>query len=396
MRATARLAGAVVLALALAALFATGAAASPGHHKQHRSHHPHHPTAHPPKPPRHSDAAVFVQTDNPAGNAVVAYEREPDGSLDEAGAYPTGGLGGILDGAEVDHLASQDALTYDRHAGLLYAVNAGSDTITVFAVRGGNLQRRQVLPSGGDFPVSVAVHGRSVYVLNARDGGSVQGYVRLGTKLRPVRFWHRDLGLDPEATPEFVSTPGQVAFSPDGDELLVTTKANNHSVYVYEIGRFGRLSKEPVVTELPGTVPFALVFDEKGHVVLTEAGAGAVVTFDLESDGTLTPIDEEVTGGAATCWVIRIGSRFYASNTGSNTLSGYEGDSAGELTPLGDIETTPGPIDAAASPDGRYLYVQTGAEGRVDGFRVESDGSLTPIGSVLVPGTVGGEGIAAS
>lgn len=395
MKSTARLAGAIVLALALAALFATGAAASPGHHKKHRSHHSQH-RHHPPKPPRHSDAAVFVQTDNPAGNAVVAYEREPDGSLDEAGTYPTGGLGGILDGAAVDHLASQGALTYDRHAGLLYAVNAGSDTITVFAVRGQRLQRRQVLPSGGEFPVSVAVHGHSVYVLNARGGGSVQGYVRLGTKLRPVRFWHRDLGLDPEATPEFVSTPGQVEFSPDGDELLVTTKANNHSVYVYEIGRFGRLADEPAVTELPGTVPFALVFDQRGHVVLTEAGAGAVVTFDLESDGTLTQIDEEVTGGAATCWVIGIGSRFYASNTGSNTLSGYEADSAGELTPLGDTATGPAPIDAAASPDGRYLYVQTGAEGGIDGFRVESDGSLTPIGSVLAPGTVGGEGIAAS
>lgn len=393
MRSTARLGGAVVLALALAALFATVAAASPGdHHKKHRAHHAHQA----PKPPRHTAGAVFVQTDNPAGNAVVAFERESDGSLNEADTYPTGGLGGILDGAEVDHLASQGALTYDRPAGLLYAVNAGSDTITVFAVRGEKLQRRQVLPSGGEFPVSVAVHGRVVYVLNARGGGSIQGYVRLGTKLRPVRFWHRDLGLDPEATPEFVSTPGQVEFSPDGDELLVTTKANNHSVYVYGLGRFGRPAEEPVVTELPGTVPFALVFDERGRVVLTEAGAGAVVSFDLESDGTLTQIDEEVTGGAATCWVIGIGSRFYASNTGSNTLSGYEGDSSGGLTPLGDTATGPAPIDAAASPDGRYLYVQTGAEGGVDGFRVDSDGSLTPIGSVLVPGTVGGEGIAAS
>lgn len=393
MRATARLAGAVVLALALAALFATGAAASPGHHDQQRSHHRGH---HPPKPPRHTEAAVFVQTDDPAGNAVVAFERRPDGSLDEAGTYPTGGLGGVLDGAAVDHLASQGALTYDRDAGLLYAVNAGSDTIAVFAVRGGKLQRRQVLPSGGEFPVSVAAHGRVVYVLNARGGGSVQGYVRLGTKLRPVRSWHRDLGLDPAATPEFVSTPGQVAFSPNGGELLVTTKANDHSVYAYELGRFGRPAEEPAVTELPGTVPFALVFDERGHVVLTEAGAGAVVTFELEPDGTLAQIDEEVTGGAATCWVIGIGSRFYASNTGSDTLSGYAGDPTGELTPLGDTATGPAPIDAAASPDGRYLYVQTGADGGIDGFRVEPDGSLAPIGSVLAPGTVGGEGIAAS
>src|SRR6266705_4792249 len=49
--------------------------------------------------------AVFAQTDNSAGNAVVAYHRAPDGTLTLAGTYPTGGLGGILAGSVVDHLA---------------------------------------------------------------------------------------------------------------------------------------------------------------------------------------------------------------------------------------------------------------------------------------------------
>lgn len=392
MKATARLAGVAVLAFVLAALFAATAAASSGHHKRH---HPHHPTNHSHQPPRHSEPAVFVQTNDPAGNAVVAYERAADGSLSEAGTYPTGGLGGALDGAVVDRLASQGALTLDRDAGLLYAVNAGSDTVTVFAVRGKQLLRRQIVPSGGDFPVSVTVHDRVVYVLNARGGGSVQGYVRLGTKLRPVDHWNRGLGLDPEATPEFVSTPGEVAFNPDGSKLLVTTKTNGHAVLVFDVRRFGGLSHEPVVNELPGTVPFAMSFDEAGHLVLAEA-AGAVATFAIGSDGTLTPIDEAITGGAATCWIVRVGARFYASNTGSDTLSGYLGDGGGLLTPLGDTATGPAPIDAAATSDGQYLYVQTGADGGVDGFRVEGDGSLTPIGSVLVPDSAGGEGIAAS
>ncbi len=52
-------------------------------------------------------------------------------------------------------------------------------------------------------------------------------------------------------------------------------------------------------------------------------------------------------------------------------------------------------MDAAASSDGRYLYVQTGVQGTVDTFRVGPKGSLTAIGSVVVPGAVGGEGIAA-
>jgi DNA-binding beta-propeller fold protein YncE len=385
MKATARLAGVAVLALALAALFATAAAASSGHHKPNHPQHPSHP----------APEAVFVQTNDPAGNSVVAYDRAPDGSLSEAGAYATGGLGGALEGAVVDRLASQGALTLDREGGLLYAVNAGSDTVTVFAVRGDRLQRRQVVPSGGDFPVSVAVHDRFVYVLNARGGGSVQGYIRFGTKLFPVRFWHRDLGLDPEAAPEFVNTPGQVAFTPDGRELLVTTKANGHAVDVFRVRRSGGLSHDPVVNELPETVPFAMSFDPQGRLVLAEA-AGNVATFDVNGDGTLGAVDLQSTGGAATCWIVGIGSTFYASNTGSDTLSGYTTDGAGLLSALGDTATGPAPIDAAASSDGEFLYVQTGAEGGVDEFRVNGDGSLTPLGSILVPGTAGGEGIAAS
>lgn len=61
------------------------------------------------------------------------------------------------------------------------------------------------------------MRGDVVYVLNARDGGTVQGYLRVGATLVPVPFWHRDLGLGASMTPEFTSTPGQVAFSPDGE-----------------------------------------------------------------------------------------------------------------------------------------------------------------------------------
>jgi hypothetical protein len=106
-----------------------------------------------------NDRAVFVQTDNAAGNEVVAYHRSPSGALTEAGSYQTRGLGGQLAGSVVDHLASQGSLAVDRQAGLLVAVNAGSNTISVFGVRGDELHLRQVASSGGTFPVSVSIHG---------------------------------------------------------------------------------------------------------------------------------------------------------------------------------------------------------------------------------------------
>jgi hypothetical protein len=345
-----------------------------------------------PRPP----GAVFVQTDNPAGNTIVAYDRAPDGTLRQAGSYATGGLGGVLAGSVVDHVASQGSLAYDAERGLLYAVNAGSDTITVFHVSGDRLERRQIVRSGGSFPVSLAVRDHVLYVLDARGGGALQGFLRVGEFLVPVPAWHRALGLDPNATPEFTNTPGQVAFSPAGDQLLVTTKANGSSVDVFRVDGFGGLSAKPVVTPLPGAVPFAAAFDAGRNVVLAEAGTNGVATFRLAPSGALAPIAQRLTGQAATCWIIRAGDHFYASNAGSGSVSGYTDPGSGSLTPLGNTATSPGTVDATVTPDARELFVQGGANGTVDAFRINGDGSLAPLGTVTVPGAQGGQGIVAT
>jgi 6-phosphogluconolactonase (cycloisomerase 2 family) len=344
----------------------------------------------------HTGPAVFVQSDNVAGNTVIAYHRSADGTLSQFGSYDTGGLGGVLTGSVVDHLASQGSLTLDPSRHTLYAVNAGSDTVTVFGVDGDALTRQAVVPSGGSFPVSVAVHGNLVYVLNARDGGSVQGFRRSGSGLAPLDGSHRTLGLNASATPEFVNTPGQVAFSPDGSQLVVTTKANGSDVDVFAVTDTGSLSDSPTVNPLPGAVPFAVSWDGAGRLVLAEAGTNSVATFTLDSAGVLHAVDTAATGQAATCWIVRSHDRFYASNAGSASLSGYQVTDDGNLTSLGVTGTHPGTVDATATRDGRYLYVQAGKVGQVDAFRVATDGSLTPIGSVTVPGAGGGEGIAAS
>jgi 6-phosphogluconolactonase (cycloisomerase 2 family) len=337
---------------------------------------------------------VFVQTDNLAGNTIVAYDQAADGTLAQAGVYRTGGLGGQLSGSAVDHTASQGSLAYDAASHLLYAVNAGSNTITSFAVRGDHLTRLQTIGSGGTFPVSVTVHGGQLYVLNARGGGSIQGYLRLGGLLVRVPSWHRDLGFNPNPDPEFTSTPGQIAFTPDGSKLIVTTKGDGQSIEVFPVSLLGPSAK-PVVTPDPGNVPFAVAFDQQDHAVISEAGPSAVATFTVNRSGTLSLISRATTGQAATCWVTITGNRLYASNAGSASLSGFTLDNGG-LTALGNTTTDPGTVDAAVSSNGRFLYVQTGGNGIVDEFSIGSNGSLTEIGTATVPSGVGGEGIAVS
>jgi 6-phosphogluconolactonase (cycloisomerase 2 family) len=380
MKTTARLAfagGVGITGLAAATLLAAPAGATPTHSQ---------PGSH---------GAVFVQNDATSGNAVIAYHRNDDGTLTRSGSFATGGLGGVLTGSVVDHLASQGSLTYDRRAGLLYAVNAGSDTITVFRVHGDRLERMQVLASGGAFPVSVTTHGLLVYVLNARDGGSIQGYLRLGDRLVRIPSWHRELGLDPALTPEFTSTPGQVSFTPDGRKLIVTTKNNGNQIDVFTIEPFGGPAANPVVTADPGNVPFAVAFDRSGRLQVAEAGPSAVATYAINPSGTLTLRGRTTTGQRATCWLTSSGDQLFLGNAGSGTVSSFRATASGPAAESV-TATDPGTVDVAVSPDGRHVYAQTGAAGIVDEFAVGANGALTPLGSVTVPDAVGGQGIVAT
>ncbi|WP_371494956.1 lactonase family protein [Kitasatospora sp. NBC_00374] len=377
-----RLGAAVATALAATAALAPSVpSAAAGHGGGRPGHHVHH--------------AVFVQTDNPAGNQIVAYHREDDGRLTQSAVYDTGGLGGVLGGSVADHLASQGSLTYDEKHRLLYAVNAGSDTVSVFAVEGEHLHLCQVVASGGRFPVSIAVHQDVVYVLNALDGGSVQGYTVADGELAPVAGWHRGLGLDPNATPQFTTTPAQVGFTGAGNQLVVTTKANGNSIDVFNLDRTGAPAAAPVVTTDPGAVPFGFVQNGRHGLFVTEAGPNAVATFTINADGTATKTASAATGQSATCWIAAAGRFLYASNAGTSNLSGFRVGAHSLLTSLGTTATNPGTVDAAATPDGHFLYVQTGINGIVDAFRVNGDGSLTALGSSTVPGAAGGEGIVA-
>jgi 6-phosphogluconolactonase (cycloisomerase 2 family) len=341
-------------------------------------------------------AVVFVQSNELGGNQIAVYVRRHDGSLQRAGTYPTGGLGGIAaPGTESDRLASQGSLAYDGGHRLLIAVNAGSNTISAFRVLGDRLRLVDVEPSGGQFPASIGVHGDLAYVLNSGGAGIVKGF-RIGRHgVSPIAGSARSLGLANSNPPDFLSSPGQVGFTPDGSKLLVTTKASTSSIDVFQVGADGLLSAAPVVNPSATPVPFAFTFDPAGRLVSGEAGTSSVTTYAIQPGGTLTGPKSASDGQTALCWIIRVGGFYYVANTGSNNLSSFRIDSTGQPSLLAAVAATtnPGPIDVASS--GSFLYVETGVTGTVDGFLVGPDGALLPIGSVDdLP--AGNEGIAAT
>ena len=73
------------------------------------------------------DGAVFVMTNAASDNQIVSYVRHGDGSLQCAANFSTGGNGS---GGTIDPLHSQGSLTLSDDHRHLFAVNAGSGTVS--------------------------------------------------------------------------------------------------------------------------------------------------------------------------------------------------------------------------------------------------------------------------
>lgn len=343
----------------------------------------------PPASAGNGNDAVYALTNAAGGNAVAIFTPGADGTLTAAGTVPTGGLG------SGNGLGSQGALALDRNR--LFAVNAGSSSISLLGIRGRDLALLDVEPSGGVRPISVAVAGRLVYVLNEGDAGhpaNITGFVATGPKLEPLAGSSRPLSAASVG-------PAQIAFSPGGTELVVTEKTTN-SIDTYTVGAGGYASG-PVVTASAGATPFGFAFDPSGRAIVSEAfggaaGASAASSYSLAHDGTLTAISPSIaTTETAACWIaITADGRYaYASNTGSGTISGYAIGADGSLTLL-DAAGVTGVTGAGSAPADSavlagVLYVRNGGNATISAFRIGADGSLDPLGTLsgLQAGLVG-------
>lgn len=338
---------------------------------------------------------LFVQTNNPAGNQVLVYDRAEDGTLTLTETVDTGGNGGRNGGATSDPLSSQDSLHYDAHHGLLIAVNAGSNTVSALGLEDGHLCLHQLLASGGTFPVSVTVHDDLLYVLNAHDAGAITGYRIADGKLHPIDGSTRSLNLTPATGPlQSVNTPAQISFTPDGRHLIITTKLNGSLIDVFAVGIDGRPSDTFVANPAGTPVPFSVTFDDDGHLVVTDAAVNKLTTYTVHANGTVTQIASTPDHQQGMCWVARAAGNFYVANNGSDTVSGYHIDPAGTPTVFTQAKTRASTTDLVGTRDGRFLYVEVGGAGGVDGFRIEPNGTLTQI--VTLTGLDGLEGIAST
>lgn len=185
--------------------------------------------------------------------------------------------------------------------------------------------------------------------------------------------------------------PAEVSFSADGALLVVTEKAAN-LIDVYVVGSDG-VAGAPNPNPSNGLTPFGFAFDQRNHLIVSEAfggapNAAAVSSYTAALSGMLSVVSGSVPDfQTAACWIVitNSGRYVYTTNTGSGVVSSYTLDASAELTLLDSVAANLGamsfPIDMALSNSSRYLYVHAAGLQTVNAFRVETDGSLTPIGS---------------
>jgi len=348
--------------------------------------------------PRHDDGhALFAQTDSATGNSIISYTRASDGTISYFATYPTNGLGAVATGATADPLASQGGLTLINDDKELVAVNPGSNTISVFAVDGARLDFLQQLASGGLFPDSVSASGNLVAVLNAGGAGAVSEFRWDDHRLVALNDQTRSLGLTNTNIPFFLQGAGQVGYTPDGTHLVVTTKHSTDSFEVFSVSPRGDLGTTPTITAANSPVPFAFNFDNAGNLVAVEALDSNVSTYRVNANGSLSWLGSVTDSSAALCWISTAQGYFFGDNAGSGTVSSFTEGTGNAPVLVSQVAGSAhkGTTDSTVSPDGDFLYVESGGAGTVDVFAIGAAGTLTPV-ETLFNLPVASEGIVAS
>jgi 6-phosphogluconolactonase len=356
---------------------------------------------------KHGGGAVYTQTQSPAGNEIVVYKRRADGSITERDRVATGGVGAAMTppfGFPI--VDSQGSVELTKNGRLLFAVNAGDDTISSFRVRRhGGLTLVDREASGGDLPVSLDSQGRLLYVVNSLSG-NISGF-------RFTRSGEMS-SLAGSSEPLSTSGPGgvaaQIGFAPRPYRVLTVTLRGTQVIDTFKLGKDGTPgpARANAATDMN---PFGFEYRRDGTAIVSNAGEagdpadttkflGRASSYDLARSGALTPIDSiSVDGQRATCWVVITNNQRYTfmTNTLSQSVSRFRIQKDGELTLLGHVATGPGfASDEALSRDSRYLYVLLpsimGGTSHIDFYRVGHGGSLTQIGATpsnLPPGVSG-------
>ncbi len=176
--------------------------------------------------------------------------------------------------------------------------------------------------------------------------------------------------------------PGCVVISHLGHKLVVSEKTTN-ALSIFQVQSDGTLLLLKIYRSI-GEVPFGSVFLNNNLLLVAEAGPNALSSYTIVADGVLNVISDSVLNNQkATCWVSvdPKEKHAYTSNAGSGTITDYLINNDGNLSVVGNIQSTPqgtgAPLDSAIDKSGQNFYVLNGNEGSISVFKIDENRHLS-------------------
>lgn len=354
---------------------------------------------------------VYVESNigTPGGNSILAFRRDDQGTLTPLPGSPflTAGTGIVDLSLKLGPFDSDQNVIANPEHTLLFAVNAGSNSIAVFHIQGdGSLipVEGSPFPSGGINPVSVGLSNNVLVVVNKNEdpnqntAQSLPNYTTFRVtpegKLIPIPRSTVSVALG--------SSPSQ-ALTPRSAPVVFSTDFLGGLLESFVIDHNGRLLRNPPQT-LPDSVfagstaprlPLGLAVHPLFPVLYVGfTPIGRIGVYRYDANAHLDFVQAIADSGAAVCWltVNKAGTRLYASNTGDNSITVYDLSNPTDPVEIQHVILRgPGSsFQFALNNDDTYLHVidqranadtPLGQGNALHVLRVLPDGTLNEVGS---------------
>ncbi|KAI9158084.1 hypothetical protein HJFPF1_06073 [Paramyrothecium foliicola] len=336
--------------------------------------------------------AVYIIS-NEMQNEVVALPIGMDGKLSAGTRTATGGMGSnAIDGmtmqpAVPDALVSQSALTVAGNS--LFAVNAGSNTITMFNIDEADPTKLTMvgMPVAvpGEFPNTVAASESKMLVCVGMTGAmagvscasfSPEKGIGMMDALRPFDLKQSTPPVGP------TNTVSQVFFSDDQNTLFATVKGDppkNNTGFLASFAVEGdsscesdmaAVSVQEMQSSPEGTAVLfgSAAIPDTNDIFVTDASFGAaVLSIDATTGAAMVKGRGAVEGQVATCWaaISPATDTAFVTDVAMNRLVEMSVEDASVISSI-DLSANgdPGLIDLRAS--GSFVYALSPGNGETE------------------------------
>lgn len=337
--------------------------------------------------------ALYVQSNVSGANRIAVLQQDPiSGVLTYRGEQPTGGEGD----ATVGGLQSHSIIA---NAGYLFVTNAGSHSISVFKIGSdGSLILRNTFDSAGIRPVSLAVHGTYLLVVNQGDktaGGNVR-VMQMDPKGQSVKVLG---GFDYPAN----DLPNDIV-SNRINGFFAVSRFGANAVDNFLLSEDGSIRLTGGVTGVVNAFGGAMGLDQDSRLVFTHLGKkpGLISMWVGKEGQTLKRWVKTRRDLVDPCWAVAMndGNHVWISAFKTRKLSLYGITQSGNPVHVSDYASTftgLGGLDVQIDPANQYvfqLFVPQSATSTsapvLEAFRIDLAGrkksaGVNPVSSLMLP-----------